>query len=237
MTSSYFIIGDVHGQLDTLKRLIANAPPHDRRIYLGDLVDRGPQCIETVQYVMDDVLNNGAVCLYGNHEDMMVQALYQAGGGRHSNVYLWMNNGGGPTFEGFKALPEDQQVAVLQWVQELPLYVEGPGFVASHAPIAQRNIEEVMSYLDRGSVGAKETFIWNRRGIKPWPEHIQFYGHNALYKEHTDAAQDGKIFAYCIDDTGNGNISGMHWPSRILYCESFMEDPTNEEAETETQVS
>ncbi|MDW9481812.1 hypothetical protein GOB57_24495 [Sinorhizobium meliloti] len=46
MTSSFFI-GDVHGRLDLLERMLAHIETlrseGDRVVHLGDIVDRGPE--------------------------------------------------------------------------------------------------------------------------------------------------------------------------------------------------
>lgn len=61
-------IGDVHGCLEELRELLAlvsyNAS-HDHLVFLGDLVDRGPDPIGVVRYVRE--LN--AECVKGNHDE------------------------------------------------------------------------------------------------------------------------------------------------------------------------
>ena len=48
------IIGDVHGHYDTLNLLLeAIAPNSEDQVYfLGDLIDRGPQSSQVVDFVM-----------------------------------------------------------------------------------------------------------------------------------------------------------------------------------------
>ncbi|MBW2169638.1 MAG: metallophosphoesterase, partial [Deltaproteobacteria bacterium] len=49
-----FVIGDIHGCLDMLKRLmdkIAWQPEKDRLIFLGDYIDRGENSKGVVDYV------------------------------------------------------------------------------------------------------------------------------------------------------------------------------------------
>src|SRR4051794_24993285 len=61
------IIGDVHGMLDELKTLLSKADytasRGDRVIFVGDLVNKGPQSAGVVQYAMD--IN--ATSVRGNH--------------------------------------------------------------------------------------------------------------------------------------------------------------------------
>ena len=70
------IVGDVHGEFEVLERLLrllgydeqGNAPGGRRLVFLGDLVDRGPDSPAVVDKVMDLVRRGRGHCLLGNHE-------------------------------------------------------------------------------------------------------------------------------------------------------------------------
>ena len=61
------VVGDVHGCLEELEELLqATAPgPGDRLVFLGDLLDRGPDPVGVLQRVR----TLGAECVLGNHEE------------------------------------------------------------------------------------------------------------------------------------------------------------------------
>ena len=67
------IIGDVHGMLDELQALLGKADytasRGDRVIFVGDLVNKGPESAGVVQYAMD--IN--ATTVRGNHEDKVLR--------------------------------------------------------------------------------------------------------------------------------------------------------------------
>lgn len=73
-------IGDLHGQSEFLDRLIAKLRllpewPSLRIVFLGDLVDRGPDVKGTVQRVMDLIAEKpGSTCVMGNHDLAFIQA-------------------------------------------------------------------------------------------------------------------------------------------------------------------
>lgn len=78
----YDIIGDLHGCLFELQILIKklgyrqNVHPEQRiPVFVGDLVDRGPTSIDTLNYVMDMVKNNLALMVRGNHDDRLLRYL------------------------------------------------------------------------------------------------------------------------------------------------------------------
>lgn len=67
MTDPTAIIGDVHGDLSKLSSLLRKLD--DRRIvFLGDLVNRGPESRGVVDSVADLVEDGKATLLRGNHE-------------------------------------------------------------------------------------------------------------------------------------------------------------------------
>lgn len=75
----YDIIGDIHGYADKLQALLANlgyenrsglwVPPAGRQaIFLGDLIDRGPEQVKVVDIVRRMQAAGYAQCILGNHE-------------------------------------------------------------------------------------------------------------------------------------------------------------------------
>jgi protein phosphatase len=82
------IIGDVHGCFDELVALLtelgyevasdattASHPEGRRALFLGDLVDRGPQTPAVLHLVMGMVRDGIALCIPGNHEVKLLRAL------------------------------------------------------------------------------------------------------------------------------------------------------------------
>ena len=70
-----YVMSDIHGhrrRFDSVKKQI-NLQPEDTLYILGDVIDRNPDCIRILQQLraMPNV-----VMLLGNHEYMMLDALY-----------------------------------------------------------------------------------------------------------------------------------------------------------------
>lgn len=79
-------IGDVHGCLPELRELLgklgyalhgdgATPPPGRTAIFVGDLVDRGPDSPGTLRLVMNMVKSGAALCVPGNHDEKLKRAL------------------------------------------------------------------------------------------------------------------------------------------------------------------
>ncbi len=76
-TSKAVIIGDLHGDSETLLRIIGKYSPSEwTYIMLGDYVDRGEHQIETLYLAFRLLLEHKAVLLRGNHESPLTNYEY-----------------------------------------------------------------------------------------------------------------------------------------------------------------
>ena len=116
-----FVVGDIHGRSDLLAALIDEAAREpklrDRRaiVFLGDLVDRGPDSLGAIDLAIGAKARVGAdeaVALMGNHEAMMRLALDPETPWADAIDALdtWIANGGDRTMAEFvetDQAPED----------------------------------------------------------------------------------------------------------------------------------
>jgi len=107
-----FAVGDLHGRMDLLQALLDEAQREPRRrerralVFLGDLVDRGPDSLGTVDLAVDAGARMGAneqIGLMGNHETMMRLALDPRAPWDDALDALgnWLRNGGGSVVRQF----------------------------------------------------------------------------------------------------------------------------------------
>src|SRR5258705_4710138 len=96
-----FAVGDIHGRCAQLQNLLEMFPRdevNDTLVFLGDLIDRGPDAPCCVDFVQRLQQNNpkGVVCLRGNHEQMLLDFIAGT-----SNIWITPVTGGERTFEQY----------------------------------------------------------------------------------------------------------------------------------------
>jgi serine/threonine protein phosphatase 1 len=194
-----YIIGDVHGHYDTLCLLVERLPQDAKLIFVGDLVDRGPQSAEVVKFVRE----GGHDCVMGNHEEMMVQY-----GTSFSKVYprtahntslsLWYSNGGDATLisygllkhtlDGLKCIEDNKKLKQflddLAWMDTLPLYVELDTEQASGKPvvISHACVGHVWKFHDdeKNQETCREYALWNRKHRPQEMPIFNIFGHTPV---------------------------------------------------------
>jgi len=101
-----YVIGDVHGRLDLLTRLIEGIEEHNSArpprpaaiVLLGDLIDRGPDSRGVIEYLR--TLRLPGLSMYvvaGNHEELLLRTL----AGDENGFQSWIRNGGKPTAKSY----------------------------------------------------------------------------------------------------------------------------------------
>jgi len=117
-----FAIGDIHGCLGKLERLIAACEAHAdgrpaRWVFLGDYVDRGPDSRGVIELLMrrQQEQPGGVVCLRGNHEQMAIMAHADA-----RAMPLWLANSGATTQRNYPETGGRIADGHLAWLAALP---------------------------------------------------------------------------------------------------------------------
>ncbi len=101
MSGDLYVIGDIHGCLAPLKRLLESLEPdlhQDRLLFVGDYIDRGPDSRGVVDYILSLKARYPAeniICLKGNHEAMFLDFL----AGKDRPLFLF--NGGLSTLQDY----------------------------------------------------------------------------------------------------------------------------------------
>jgi serine/threonine protein phosphatase 1 len=132
-----FAIGDIHGCHRPLLGLLDLCRGHaqgrnHRFVFIGDYIDRGPDSRAVIATLRDlERQEPGTVvCLMGNHEDIMLDAIDSG------DPTWWLNNGGGDTLQSYgvrdpTSLPRED----VAWIRSLALSFDDGKRLFVHAGV------------------------------------------------------------------------------------------------------
>jgi serine/threonine protein phosphatase 1 len=149
-----YAIGDVHGCLDELNRVleaidqdVGSHRGKSELVFLGDLVDRGPQSAEVIERILGGGLpTDSSAVIMGNHEQAMLEC-YRGGVATYGS---WLQFGGvqtlesyglgreeifAPTFDLAAAMRKSIPPMHIQFLVSLKDYVRHGDYVFVHAGI------------------------------------------------------------------------------------------------------
>ncbi|WP_250032050.1 polynucleotide kinase-phosphatase [Paractinoplanes maris] len=231
LTGPFDIIGDVHGcraELETLLERLGytlirdeSARPVDavhpagrQAIFVGDLVDRGPDSPGVLRLVMGMVAAGHALCVPGNHEQKLARKL----NGR--NVQL--THGLPETLDQLALEPPAFVEAARAFIEGLVShYVLDEGkLVVAHAGLKEayqgRASGRVRSFALYGETTG-ETDEYGLPVRYPWAR--DYRGSAAVVYGHTPTTKPEWINNTICLDTGcvfGGALTALRWPSREL---------------------
>ncbi|MEJ8852731.1 metallophosphoesterase [Variovorax rhizosphaerae] len=156
-------IGDIHGQAGKLEALLRKlgyvekaggwVPPYLRKaIFVGDLIDRGPEQVKVVKTVRAMVENGRALALMGNHEFNAIGFVTQhpqdptAFLRRHSPKNISLH----AEFLRQVGCGSALQLELVEWFKTLPLALDLGGARAVHAWWHQPYVDLVTRQLPSG---------------------------------------------------------------------------------------
>lgn len=124
-----YIMSDLHGCFEEFKEMLEliHFSEDDELYIIGDIIDRGPEPIPLLQYIMDQ---KNIYVIMGNHEDMMLDAI------KTKQYNLWYYNGGDITNKQFQKLHQKEKDKIIKYLSELPLMrelsVNGKDYILIH---------------------------------------------------------------------------------------------------------
>lgn len=208
------IIGDIHGHYKGLMTLLnAIAPGQQDQIYfLGDLIDRGPDSVQVVEFVQQ----GGYTCLLGNHEQLMIDS-FPNGKPFTPTLQAWLYSGGRATVASYgeAGILLDH----LDWMKTLPTYLDLGDLWLVHAgvhpllPIEAQSTQEFCWIRDEFHSSTKPYFA----------DKLIITGHTITFT--LPKVAPGEIAQGCgwIDiDTGayhpkSGWLTGLDISNRVVY--------------------
>ncbi|KUJ35697.1 polynucleotide kinase-phosphatase [Streptomyces sp. NPDC093228] len=221
LTGPFDIIGDVHGCSSELEALLGKlgyvdgAHPQGRTaVFLGDLVDRGPDSPGVLRRVMSMVASGNALCVPGNHENKYGRFL------RGRNVRH--THGLAETIEQMDGESEEFKQRVREFIDGLVSHyvLDGGRLVVCHAGLPERYQGRTSGRVRSHALYGDTTGETDEFGLPvryPWAE--EYRGRAAVVYGHTPVPQASWLNNTICLDTGavfGGSLTALRWPEREL---------------------
>lgn len=145
---NFFVVADVHGHKDRLDLLLKHwNPDNEKLIFVGDLMDKGPDSLGVILTAMKLKEEYGAEVIGGNHEDLFLNFLRDYEDPFDAQFYF--NQGGDRTLYSFfdknvSYLYTPEKIVQLlntgfaneiDFIKNLPDYYETEHFLFVHAGV------------------------------------------------------------------------------------------------------
>ena len=229
-TGPFDVIGDIHGcraELELLLTELGYRVTRDsdgratgahregrRAIFLGDLVDRGPDTPGVLRLVMGMVAAGDAYCVPGNHENKLLRAL------RRRDVQV--THGLAESLAQLAAEPGEFRAAAEQFLDGLVSHyvLDGGRLVVSHAGLPERYQGRASGRVRAFCLYGQTTGETDEYGLPvryPWAQ--EYRGRAMVLYGHTPVPAPEWINNTLCLDTGcvfGGRLTALRYPEREL---------------------
>ncbi|MFJ3223935.1 polynucleotide kinase-phosphatase [Streptomyces sp. NPDC086783] len=221
LTGPFDIIGDIHGCASELETLLTRLgytdgshPEGRTAVFVGDLVDRGPDTPGVLRRVMSMVASGDALCVPGNHENKY---------GRHlKGRKVQHTHGLAETIEQMEGESEEFKRQVREFLDGLVSHyvLDGGRLVVCHAGLPEKYHGRTSGRVRSHALYGETTGETDEFGLPvryPWAEDYRgsaavVYGHTpvptATWLNNTICLDTGAVFG--------GRLTALRWPEREL---------------------
>ncbi|MEU3188150.1 polynucleotide kinase-phosphatase [Streptomyces sp. NPDC006923] len=221
LTGPFDIIGDVHGcrsELETLLGALGYAdgvhPEGRTAVFVGDLVDRGPDSPGVLRLVMSMVASGNALCVPGNHENKLGRWL--------KGKKVQYTHGLAETIEQMEKEDDGFRAQVREFIEGLVSHyvLDGGALVVCHAGLPEKYHGRTSGRVRSHALYGETTGETDEFGLPvryPWAE--DYRGRAAVVYGHTPVPNASWINNTICLDTGvvfGGRMTALRWPEREL---------------------
>ncbi|MFF7378254.1 polynucleotide kinase-phosphatase [Streptomyces massasporeus] len=221
LTGPFDIIGDIHGCAAELEALLAKLgyvdgvhPEGRTAVFVGDLVDRGPDSPGVLRRVMAMVKSGNALCVPGNHENKYGRYLR----GRK----VQHTHGLAETIEQMAGESEEFLAEVREFLDGLVSHyvLDGGRLVVCHAGLPEKYHGRTSGRVRSHALYGDTTGETDEFGLPvryPWAE--DYRGRAAVVYGHTPVPEATWLNNTICLDTGavfGGKLTALRWPEREL---------------------
>ncbi|MFI6373399.1 polynucleotide kinase-phosphatase [Streptomyces sp. NPDC050546] len=221
LTGPFDIVGDIHGCAAELESLLGKLgytdgvhPEGRTAVFVGDLVDRGPDSPGVLRRVMAMVKSGNALCVPGNHENKY---------GRHlRGRKVQHTHGLAETIEQMAGESEEFVAEVREFLDGLVSHyvLDGGRLVVCHAGLPEKYHGRTSGRVRSHALYGDTTGETDEFGLPvryPWAE--DYRGRAAVVYGHTPVPEATWLNNTICLDTGavfGGKLTALRWPEREL---------------------
>ncbi|MER6261447.1 polynucleotide kinase-phosphatase [Streptomyces sp900105245] len=221
LTGPFDIVGDIHGCAFELESLLARLgyvdgvhPEGRTAVFVGDLVDRGPDTPGVLRRVMSMVKSGDALCVPGNHENKY---------GRHlKGRKVQHTHGLAETITQMEGESEEFKAEVRAFLDGLVSHyvLDGGRLVVCHAGLPEKYHGRTSGRVRSHALYGETTGETDEFGLPvryPWAE--DYRGRAAVVYGHTPVPEATWLNNTICLDTGavfGGKLTALRWPEREL---------------------
>ncbi|GAB3716075.1 polynucleotide kinase-phosphatase [Amycolatopsis oliviviridis] len=219
LTGPFDVIGDVHGCREELDELLAELgyadgvhPEGRTAVFVGDLVDRGPDTPGVLRRVMAMAEAGSALVVCGNHEQKLVRAL----NGRNVKV----THGLAESLEQLSAQDEDFRAKARAFCEGLIAHyvLDGGKLVVAHAGLPEKFHGRASGRVRSTALYGDTTGETDEYGLPvrlPWAR--DYRGTAMVLYGHTPTLEPEWVNGTMCLDTGcvfGGKLTALRYPER-----------------------
>ncbi len=187
-----YVTSDLHGYpLEKFKELLskANFTDKDYCFVLGDVIDRGPESIELLKWLM---IQPNMELIMGNHEAMMLtcsflfdtitdESLENLSEEDMAAFQAWVANGGHSTLKELSETAPETMLEIIDYIRESPFYdtvsVNNRDFLLVHSGLGKFDPQKKITDY------TIDELIWTRPKISQeyYDDIITIFGHTPTY--------------------------------------------------------
>ncbi|MFJ3494376.1 polynucleotide kinase-phosphatase [Streptomyces sp. NPDC086091] len=221
LSGPFDIVGDIHGCAAELEALLGKLgyvdgvhPEGRQAVFVGDLVDRGPDSPAVLRRVMGMVKAGHALCVPGNHENKF---------GRHlRGRTVQPTHGLAETIEQMAGESDAFRAEVREFIDGLVSHyvLDGGRLVVCHAGLPEKYHGRTSGRVRSHALYGETTGETDEFGLPvryPWAE--DYRGRAAVVYGHTPVPEATWINNTICLDTGavfGGKLTALRWPEREL---------------------
>ncbi|MCX5252651.1 polynucleotide kinase-phosphatase [Streptomyces canus] len=221
LTGPFDIVGDIHGCALELESLLGKLgytdgvhPEGRTAVFVGDLVDRGPNSPGVLRRVMSMVKSGSALCVPGNHENKYGRYLK----GRK----VQHTHGLAETIEQMESVSDEFRSEVREFIDGLVSHyvLDGGRLVVCHAGLPEKYHGRTSGRVRSHALYGDTTGETDEFGLPvryPWAE--DYRGRAAVVYGHTPVPEATWLNNTICLDTGavfGGKLTALRWPEREL---------------------